>query len=256
MNKLILSLVLVTMLVVASLVNYLLFNIDLLTILLLIFELVLLVFILIITISKTITNKLFSSQQKYTSTTVNHRIDNVLLRETLSEVQKVLEQTVNIAESELSRVASLIKDAVSGMSTSFMHLQTLTFQQQSIIAVLLKQVQGIRDSKENTLDLSKGVDELSLLTPKIDIAVGVGIRSLQFDDLTFQTIANLREELHGIKTLSHQFEELTQLSFTEDKEHLLQIKHHAQQIKQSMDKANQNRMVTQSTMDEGEIELF
>lgn len=401
MNKLKLTLVLIIVLAIIALVNDLLFRNNILSILSSLVEIVLLVSILS-NISKTYINKTQVAEFQNKHTEEDHSIDTLLLRETLTEVKQVLDQTVDIAECELTRVSTLVKDAVDGMSNCFMDLQALNALQQNMIAILMKQNRDTGDTQATTLDsvlknssktlddfadviintskqgietirftddieklldgiynlleqvenvasqtnllalnaatsaahdddagsgfvavankicslsvnstelnknirnkinrakviiaklrssveviasvditstleakeevtilvqyvekmninTSKGVDELALLTPKIDQAVGIGVRSLQFEDLTFQTIANLKEELHGIKKISNQFNELTQLSFTKNKNHLLEIKNNAQQIRESMISASQNRTVMQSTMDEGEIELF
>jgi len=395
MNRHTLILRFVIVLAIIVVVNELFYNNDLLTVIASLTEISLVVFILI--------NEYSLDKKRANGALLKeHKIDNTLLRETLTEVKHVLEQTIDIAECELTRISTLVKDSVVGISTSFMDLQALNTKQQSMIGTLIsndnsigsgqetilesfienssktldkfvdvivntskksletmnftddmvKQFDGIFNlleqverlaSQTNLLALnaaieaaragdagrgfavvanevrslsinstelnedirseinqakviiaklrssveemasadmtstleakdevsmmmkhvektnketSKGVEELSTITPQIEEVVGVGVRSLQFEDLTFQTIENLKEELHGIKMISKQFDQLTRLSFIEDTEHLLEIKHNAQKIQKLMDKANQNRTVMQSTMDEGEIELF
>jgi methyl-accepting chemotaxis protein len=235
-----------------AMINDLFFN-NYFNVLLSIVEIALLVSILI-TETKMFTSKIENSSDininDNDNDNENHCSEDMLLRGISNEVQQVLKQLGDIVECELSRIAALVKDGSDVMLTSFMDLQALNQEQQQLIATLMRTV-----DKTNISSL-KLVDEIAFLTPKIDKAVGAGVRSLQFEDITFQTITNLKNELNTINLITEQFQRLNKISSIKETNTLLEIKNNIQQIKEKVICKNQARTVTQSTIDEGEIELF
>ncbi len=330
------------------------------------------------------------------------KIDNELLRTTFYEIKKLLDQTTKIADIELNRTTNLVKDAIAGISSSFLDLQALSVSQQEMIHTLVGQNSSIGDDKGTTLEsfvhdsnatldefveviintskqsletmvftdemvkqfdgifnllaqvenlasqtnllalnaaieaaragdagrgfavvanevrslsvnstelnedirkeinqakiiiaklresvevmasadmtstlrakdnvgvmmkhvkdinrqTSAGVEKLSMISPKINEAVSIGVRSLQFEDLTFQALNSLKKEFNSIKVLSEQFDQFKHLNFKDDAQQLKQIIEKSKNIQQTIHSANENRTVMQSSMDEGEIELF
>jgi len=246
MNKLKLTILLVVLFILIAMINDLFFN-NSFNVLLSIVEIALLLSILLAD-TKMFTSKIANSSD--INANENHYSENMLLREISNEVQQVLKQLGDIVECELSRIASLVNDGSDVMLTSFMDLQALNEQQQRLIATLMRTI-----DKTNVSSL-KLVDEIAFLAPKIDKAVGAGVRSLQFEDLTFQTITNLKNELNTINLITEQFQQLDKISSIKDTNTLLEIKNNIQQIKEKVISNNQTRTVNQSTIDEGEIELF
>jgi methyl-accepting chemotaxis protein len=343
------------------------------------------------------------SQVREVSTDINDsKIDNTLLRQSFNEIIELLDETITIITTELDRVTTLVKDAVNGVSNSFIDLQSLNAQQQTMISSLISQYNSIGDedgttlahfvqSSGETLDdfvkiiintskqsletmsftdemvkqfdgifnlleqvenlasqtnllalnaaieaaragevgrgfavvaneirslsvnstelnedirneinnakitiaklrqsvevmasadmtstleakddvgammksveqvnskTAQGIDELLTLTPKIECAVSTGVRLLQFEDLTFQTLNSLKEELRYITIVSEEFKQFNQLPFNRNAEYLQKIANKVKELKKTLSSANENRTVMQSSMDEGEIELF
>ena len=100
------------------------------------------------------------------------------------------------------------------------------------------------------------IKALATLTPTIEKTVSTGVRLLQFEDLTFQILNSLKNELAMIKELSLQFGQFDPLNFTKDTKQLIAIQEKAQELYFSLFNANKNRTVMQSSMDEGDVELF
>ena len=396
MQKVNLFLKIILVVVIGLIITHVFFKIESIIIVLM-FVMLALVIYLLVYLHK---NKLHINSK---SDVINdHKIDNTLLRNSLNQVTDLLDQTIEIITTELERTAALIKDAVGGVSSSFIDLQSLNAQQQSMIATLINHNHSIGDEHDTTLEsfvqrsgetldnfveviintskqsletmsftdemvkqfegifslleqvenlasqtnllalnaaieaarageagrgfavvanevralsvnstelnedirseinkakitiaklrksveimasadmtstleskddvgvmmkhveqvnneTAQGIDELSSLTPQIEQAVSTGVRLLQFEDLTFQTLNALTKELECIKTVSEQFKQFNQLPFECDAEHLLLIENKVKELKSTMSSANENRTVMQSSMDEGEIELF
>ena len=100
------------------------------------------------------------------------------------------------------------------------------------------------------------VDELTLLAPQITDKVNLGVRSLQFEDLTYQTLDSLKLNISNIYDISaelNSFENHKQFDVTA---HLLKVQQRCKEMVMEVNDVDQKRSVSQSTMDEGEIELF
>jgi methyl-accepting chemotaxis protein len=99
------------------------------------------------------------------------------------------------------------------------------------------------------------IHELSLITPQISQHVTNAIRSLQFEDLTNQTLTSIKSNLNSVNVLNQILEniEITPDGISEQLTNL-QIK--CQEIIASTNKNDENRSVCQVSMAEGEVELF
>lgn len=160
-----------------------------------------------------------------------------------SELNEDIRKEVDQAKIIIAKLRNSVEKMASADMTS-------TLEAKDDVGVMMKHVEQL------SIKTSRDVDELSLLTPKIDQAVTTGVRMLQFEDLTFQTLTGLSSELANIKQVSEQFQQFNQLAPAEHNEFLVMMKENIYDLQHNAKKDNQNRTVMQSSMDEGEIELF
>jgi methyl-accepting chemotaxis protein len=100
------------------------------------------------------------------------------------------------------------------------------------------------------------VEELSLLAPKINDAVATGVRSLQFEDLTRQSLQSLQLNVSSINSISDVLANFDQSTDSSMHERLVELKSTCQQVYQDTKLSEDKRSVKQISMDEGEIDLF
>lgn len=99
------------------------------------------------------------------------------------------------------------------------------------------------------------INSLSSLTPQIDNTVALGVRSLQFEDLTNQTLTSVKCNLDTLALLSNMLLTIN----IEDGSASNTLQDILLKCKDAFDKTNkvnENRSVSQSSMDEGEVDLF
>ena len=126
---------------------------------------------------------------------------------------------------------------------------TSTLEAKNKVSEMMKHVEQVN------LETAEGIDKLSALTPEIEETVATGVRLLQFEDLTTQTLYSLQTELLNIMTINEKLKNFEQLSSGQDNEYLLRIKEKSQELKNLMN-SHKDRTVMQSSMNEGEVELF
>ncbi|WP_158089146.1 methyl-accepting chemotaxis protein [Cognaticolwellia mytili] len=99
------------------------------------------------------------------------------------------------------------------------------------------------------------IHELSLITPQISEHVVNAIRSLQFEDLTNQTLTSIKSNLSSISVLNQLLENI---EITPDamSEQLINLQMKCHEIMTSTTKKDESRSVCQMSMAEGEVELF
>ena len=100
------------------------------------------------------------------------------------------------------------------------------------------------------------VEELTVLAPQITDKVNLGVRSLQFEDLTYQTLDSLKINISNIYDISaelNSFEDHNKFDVTAQ---LIKMQQRCKDMVKEVNIVDQKRSVCQSTMDEGEIELF
>ena len=100
------------------------------------------------------------------------------------------------------------------------------------------------------------VDELINLTPKITEAVFLGIRSLQFEDLTRQSLESLKTNvtsIHSISDILVQFNEPYKGSVHQQ---LVNLKNKCEEAFLMTKTEEEKRSVKQFSMEEGEVDLF
>ncbi len=155
----------------------------------------------------------------------------------------------NDIRKEISKAQIIIdnlRDSVEVMASADM---TSTLEAKENVSNMVVNVGRI--NKES----SEIIDSLAALTPQIDNTVITGVRSLQFEDLTNQTLSSVKYNLSNLTSLSHTLS-LIDLSDDNIADTLQEILLNCQDIFDKTDKANEVRSVSQSSMDEGDIDLF
>ncbi|MBL4764147.1 MAG: chemotaxis protein [Colwellia sp.] len=100
------------------------------------------------------------------------------------------------------------------------------------------------------------VEELAILAPKINDAVALGVRSLQFEDLTRQSLQSLSENVQSIQAISDVLISFERKDQTLVHQQLIVLKDKCQEIYHQTKQAEKARSVKQISMTEGEIDLF
>ncbi len=171
-------------------------------------------------------------------------VDNVLIHNVVFELQQFLHQEINIIEAELNRTRLIVEEAVGDISSSFKDLQTLTTNQQTVIQA------GVE------CNITEVIKTLAGISPKIAEAVSQGVRSLQFEDLTRQSLESLEANIQSIHDISDVLISFEQNKQTPVHEQLLALKDRCQKIYYETKQTEDARSVKQLTMDEGSVDLF
>jgi hypothetical protein len=235
------------------------------------------------------TTSLNTIELDYAKNSIPDRQDINLI---LSIITDLLTEHVKIIDTEIEKANTLILNAVQGIFASFIGLKNLSDEQQRMLSIVMSNIQEERlltqrlieeltraDTRITSIEVtstlaskdrinsiveqfgtdniktSKVIDELAELSPKIAELVAVGVRSLQFEDLTRQTLTSLKYNIQTIFSLTDVIKEYERSNnCTYHQLHLL-LQQCQKLIEQSQDKDNQKR-VSQSSMDEGDVELF
>ncbi len=140
-----------------------------------------------------------------------------------------------------------LRDSVEVMASADM---TETLRAKDNVGVMMEHVQ------QTNKQTSQGFEELMQLIPQINEAVATGVRLLQFEDLTFQALSSLKEDLSGLKQLTTQLTSINTSNTMALSEQLQSIKQSSIQCTKEIKEGKEKRTVMQSSMDEGDIELF
>lgn len=100
------------------------------------------------------------------------------------------------------------------------------------------------------------VSELANIAPKLVETVSVGVRSLQFEDLAHQSLDSLTSNLGSLRDISSQLNQFKLAQGSDAKLHLAKLQENCEQITQRTKNRDVNRSVSQTSMEEGEIDLF
>ncbi|MFT5755588.1 MAG: methyl-accepting chemotaxis protein [Alteromonadaceae bacterium] len=155
----------------------------------------------------------------------------------------------NDIRNEISLAQSIIDNLRKSVEIMASADMTSTLEAKDKVSTMVEHVSRVN------LETNLVVDGLAALAPKITDTVTTGVRSLQFEDLTFQALASLQDNLVAIESLSQQLN-----LFDKNKgncaEQLLSIQHTCKTLIEHTMHADNKRGVSQSSMNEGEIDLF
>jgi methyl-accepting chemotaxis protein len=152
--------------------------------------------------------------------------------------------------NEIDGAKEIIAKLRSSVETMASADMTSTLEAKDKMSIMMEHVERVNN------DTNMSVEELSLLAPKINDAVGVGIRSLQFEDLTRQSLKSLQNNLASIHTISDVLVNFEKTSTITVHQQLITLKEKCQQVYEDTRVAESGRSVKQLSMEEGEVDLF
>ena len=166
---------------------------------------------------------------------------------TLSVGSTELNQDIRNEIDNAKGIIAKLRASVETMASADM---TSTLEAKDKMSVMMQHVEDVNQVT------NVSVEELSLLAPKITEAVGLGVRSLQFEDLTRQSLQSLQmnvASIHSISDVLANFERNPNMTVHQQ---LITLKDKCQQVYQDTKLAEDSRSVKQLSMEEGEVDLF
>jgi len=160
-----------------------------------------------------------------------------------TELNEDIRNEINQAKEIISK----LRQAVETMASADM---TSTLEAKEKMSVMMTHVEGVNKQT------NQSVEELSLLGPQINDAVGLGIRSLQFEDLTRQSLESLQMNISSIHSISDVLETFNSDPSLNIHSQLQTLKERCQHVYLETKQAENSRSVKQLCMDEGEVDLF
>jgi methyl-accepting chemotaxis protein len=160
-----------------------------------------------------------------------------------SDLNDNIRKEINVAKSTISKLRKSVEVIASSDMTP-----TLTAKEK--VGDMIEHVQSANQDSALNIEILRGI------APQIENTTALGIRSLQFEDLTYQSLNSLKSNTESIRQISdkldcfnaeHQIGVIGQINSLKDT---------CQEILHSSMNENKTRSVTQSSMDEGDIELF
>jgi methyl-accepting chemotaxis protein len=155
----------------------------------------------------------------------------------------------NDIREEISSAQIIIEKLRGSVETMASADMTSTLEAKSKVSLMVENV-GAANIKANVI-----VEELAELSPKITDTVALGIRSLQFEDLTHQALSSLKNNMLTISSLNELINEF-ELSKVDTHQQLQILQRQCQNLIEQSQHSDEKRSVSQSSMDEGDIELF
>jgi len=150
----------------------------------------------------------------------------------------------------LERGCLLINGGASGMSESFYRLQALSEEQQDCIEQLSALL------TESASRVSEAVEQqISSFTQQINSAQGRAIQSLQFEDMTTQSLQSMAENVSQLEKISKQLTLMSSSSLPFEQQ-LIELENVCNSVTHQGLQPSHHRTVAQKNMDEGEVELF
>jgi len=155
----------------------------------------------------------------------------------------------NDIREEISSAQAIIEKLQTSVKTMASADMTSTLEAKEKVSLMVAHV-GESNIKTNAI-----VEELANISPRIADTVSICIRSLQFEDLASQTLNSLKKNMFTITSLNELLN-----GFDRESTHThLQLQSLQQQCHNLIDESqhsDDNKSVSQSSMDEGDVELF
>jgi methyl-accepting chemotaxis protein len=155
----------------------------------------------------------------------------------------------NDIREEISSAQLIIEKLKSSVQTMASADMTSTLEAKDKVSLMVAHV-GESNIKTNTI-----VEELADISPKIADTVSICIRSLQFEDLTCQTLSSLKNNMFTITSLNELINGF-ECGNSNPHEQLQLLQQQCQNLIEQSQHSDDNRSVSQSSMDEGDVELF
>ncbi len=165
----------------------------------------------------------------------------------LSIGSTALNEDIRIEIKKAKGIIANLRSSVEIMASADM---TSTLESKEQMSVMMSHVEQVN------IQTAKSVAELATLAPQITQAVSLGIRSLQFEDITRQSLESLQLNISNIHEISDVLVMFNKNTDVDMHEQLIQLKCTCQSVYQATQKSDNSRSVLQLNMEEGEVELF
>lgn len=154
-----------------------------------------------------------------------------------------IRKEIDLAKNTISQLRESVETIASADMTSTLHAKDR-------VGAMMGNVENV--NKENT----EKVKQLSVIAPQIADAAALGIRSLQFEDLTYQALQSLKINIESIRQINNELEQFGVNKNQCKVSQLHALKEKCASIFTQTKSQNVSRSVTQNSMDEGDVELF
>ncbi|WP_019027908.1 methyl-accepting chemotaxis protein [Colwellia piezophila] len=158
-----------------------------------------------------------------------------------------LNEDIRTEINKAKEIIAKLRNSVEIMASADM---TSTLEAKDKMSVMMSHVEQVN------IQTTTSVEELAIIAPQITNAVSLGVRSLQFEDLTRQSLESLQvnvSSLHEISDVLATFDKQPNIAIHQQ---LIKLKETCQQVYRETQQAEDSRSVKQLNMDEGEIDLF
>jgi methyl-accepting chemotaxis protein len=160
-----------------------------------------------------------------------------------TELNENIRREISLAKGTISKLRASVEEIASADMTPILKAK-------EHIGTMIEHIQDVSE------DSKAKVNELSNITPQIANAAALGIRSLQFEDLTYQSLNSLKSNTGSIRQINESLNKFCNESKTYTQEQIDTFRDSCREITIKSKNQNQNRSVSQDSLDEGDIELF
>ena len=164
----------------------------------------------------------------------------------LSSASSNLNNQIRIAIGGSKETIHILRSSVEKMASSDM---TKTLETKAKISEMTESVGDINGQMQQT------IDALAAMSDQMDEAVASAVRSLQFEDITTQSLQSVSGNIEQFNAISIELKMLAQndQSIEYQLEHIKAV---CGSVREQASKTKEHRTVSQEGMEEGEIELF
>jgi len=216
---------------------------------------------------------------KYEAATINteiNRTDDIVKSATLTisnsfkHLKSLSDQQRNMFETLIhntNHVTIGLTDICTRLESFALYTYQSTGQSQSQNAGDNTQASILNEFRENIKLMTNSISQLHSqaeqsskdlldITAQQNNAVSTGIRALQFEDLTFQILCSIKQNTQTIAELSEDIPVLCTHLTKNDLHSLLTLKQKLIDINTESKHRNNTKSVEQTSMEEGDVELF
>ena len=165
----------------------------------------------------------------------------------LSVSSTELNQDIREEIGKAKETIASLRGAVEAMASADM---TSTLEAKDKVSVMMDHVSDVNQYSNDA------VTELGQMAPQINDSVALGVRSLQFEDLTYQSLDSLKANLSMLTRIKNEVERCQLSDELQLKDNFKQLIATCDEVRSTSQSANSRRSVEQASMDEGDVELF
>jgi methyl-accepting chemotaxis protein len=158
-----------------------------------------------------------------------------------------LNEDIRAEINKAKEIIAKLRDSVETLASADM---TSTLEAKEKMSVMMSHVEQVNHQTTSS------VEELAIIAPKITDAVSLGVRSLQFEDLTRQSLESLALNVSSLHEISDALALFNRNSKIPMHQQLIKLRTACQAFHNKTKKAENSRSVMQFDMGEGEVDLF